>query len=118
MALAILAPWPETPAAIAAAVACLKAATRMTDAQAERFGPVAADLVTRYGSSAPQATLNEAVIRTATYLRSRVGSEIIDVKMGPGSVTYGRFNSRDPLRASGAEALLTRFKSRNVGIVG
>ena len=117
MAVAILVPWPGTPAAVAAAVACLTAATTMSVTQAERFGPVAADMVTRYGSAAPQSTLNEAVIRTATYLRSRPGSEIIDVKMGPGSVTYGRFNSRDPLRASGAEAILSRFKSRNVGIV-
>ena len=69
MAVATLSPWPSSPAALTAATECLKTALgEDDDATAQRLGSVAAELVERYASTAPQSIRNEAVIRTAAWM--------------------------------------------------
>ena len=71
MAVAILSPWPTTPAALAAARACLKAEVDrdLTDDRADALGMVASALVEKEAPAAPQVIRNEATIRAAGYLR-------------------------------------------------
>ena len=64
MAVATLSPWPSSPVALTAATECLKTALgEDDDATAQRLGSVAAELVERYASGAPQVIRNEAVVR-------------------------------------------------------
>ena len=94
MAVATLSPWPTTPAALTAARECLKTALgEDDDAAAQRLGSVAAELVERYAPAAPQPVKNEAVVRTAGWLRDQPAWPF-------GLRTWGRCPSPTPRRTS------------------
>ena len=119
MAVAILSPWPTTPAALAAARACLKAEVDrdMTDERADALGMAASALVEREAPAAPQVIRNEAVIRAAGYLRQSDYGGIRSEEIGPRRVEYS-MNHGMAFRHSGAKALLSPWKVRRAGSVG
>ena len=107
-----LSPWPETPAAIAAATTTLAAACGCSEAVAARLGPVASALVENYASAAPESIKDEAVIRAAGWLRAnRPGLR----KVGVGGVDIEYSGGLSALRNSGAMSLLSPFKIRRAG---
>ena len=125
MALAVLSPWPTTPAALAAARTCLREALgstvpdgydpddsstpqpRVSDARIDALGSTAAAIVERYGSAAPQAVKNEAVIRLAGWIKQATSSDIIPNSVGDITFTWRPTISRNALRSSGAMGLLS-----------
>ena len=86
--------------------------THVDQQTAMRVLKVARELVTAYGAStAPEVVVDEAVIRVCVYLgtHSATGARseaVQDLR------TVWITSTRDPLRASGAESLLTRYKRR------
>lgn len=121
MAVAVLSPWPTTPAATAAALACMRAggASHDDDDRLAAIGAAAAATVEGYAPSAPQALKNEAVIRFAGYLSQGTGGfgRIASETIGPLSLTAVT-NHADTFRRSGAAMLLSRYRRRRGGIVG
>ena len=91
--------------------------THLDAVTAMRVLRVARELVTAYGAAAaPACVTDEAVIRCCVYLaiHSATGAKteaVEDLR------TVWVTATRDPLRASGAEALLTRYKRRRVSRV-
>lgn len=118
MAVAALSPWPSTPAALAAARACLSEATGATGENTiDRLGSTAAALVERYAPGAPQAVKNEAVIRCAGWLHSAPADGKVSATVGP--VTASHSPTRyAALRHSGAMSLLAPWKVRRAGLAG
>ena len=101
-----------------AARECLKTALgESDDAAAQRLGSVAAELVERYAPAAPQPVKNEAVIRTAGWLRDQPSVALRSEDVGPLSVSYATTHV-SALRHSGAMALLSPFKVRRAGAIG
>ncbi len=102
---------------MAVTAAEVSTATHLDATTAARVLPVAVALVERYGASAaPVAVVDEAVIRVCAYLAihsaSGARSEgVEDLR------TVWITSTRDPVRASGAESLLTRYKPRHVSRV-
>lgn len=118
MAVAVLSPWPTTPAALRDATACLKAAIgEDDDANAQRLGATAAALVERYAPDAPQLVRNEAVIRAAGWLREQPAAAVRSEGIGEVSTSYATTHV-SALRHSGAMALLSPFKQRRAGAIG
>ena len=118
MALAALAPWPDTPAANAAALACLGAALGIADeGTLERLGSTAAALVERYAPSAPQPVRNEATIRCAGWLAQQPAASVRSESVGDISTSYAPTHT-GALRHSGAMALLSPWKVRRAGAIG
>ena len=118
MAVAVLSPWPSSPAALTAARACLGPAIGATgDSAIDRLGSTAAALVERHAPGAPQAVKNEAVIRCAGWLRSAPASGVASRTVGPMTVSYSptRYAA---LRHSGAMSLLAPYKVRRAGLAG
>lgn len=119
MALAVLSPWPTTPAATAAAVACLRAAIANegeADEVIERIGAVAAERVERYAPGAPQPIRDEATIRFAGYLYGSDFGGIRKETIGPQEVEYIA-NHANAWRNSGAAALLAPWRVRRAGVI-
>ena len=102
---------------MAVTVAEVVVATHLDTTTAARVLPVAVALVERYGAAAaPPAVVDEATIRVAAYLAinsaSGARSEgVEDLR------TVWITSTRSPLRASGAEALLSAYKPRRVSRV-
>lgn len=118
MAIATLSPWPTTPAALASATECLKAALgEDEDATVQRLGATAAELVERYAPDAPQPVKNEATIRAAGWLRQAPSSGVRQETIGPMSVDYAP-SMFSALRHSGGMALLSLWKVRRAGAIG
>ena len=86
--------------------------THLDDATAARVLPVARELVAAYAApAAPEVVTDEATIRVCAYLgiHSATGARsegVEDLR------TTWVTSTRDPVRASGAESLLTRYKRR------
>ena len=117
MALADLAPWPTTPAASAAALACLAAAIGVTDEDnLDRLGAAAAALVERYAPDAPIAIKNEAVVRTAGWLAQQPAAAVRRESVGDISTSWSPALA-SALRHSGAMALLSPWKIRRAGAI-
>ena len=109
MAVAVLSPWPTTPAALTAARACLKAAlgSGLADDRADAIGSTASSIVERYAPSAPQVVRNEATIRLAGWLQTSARGDIIPTAVGGITFTWRPTIGRNALRQSGAMGLLS-----------
>ena len=114
MAVATLAPWPTTPAALAEAVACLGAAMVSAPGdQVAALGATAAALVERFAPDAPQPVKNECVIRVAAYLLAKRPEKY--AKISVGAIQLESRPERtypDAMRNSGARALLSPWRAR------
>ena len=118
MAVAVLSPWPTSPAATAEAVACLKGALGEDDDNTTaRLGSTAAALVQRYAPDAPQPIRNEAVIRTAGYLAEQPAAAVRSESIGDISTSFAP-SMQSALRHSGSMALLSPWKIRRGGAIG
>ena len=118
MAVAVLAPWPTSPAELTAARDCLKGALGIEDDDlAQRLGSTAGELVERYAPAAPQAVRNEAVIRCAGWLLDAPADGTRGHTAGPFSVENSP-SMLSALRSSGAMGLLTAWKVRRAGVIG
>ena len=118
MAVAVLSPWPTTPAALTAAVTCLKAAIGEDDDDTlARLGSAAAALVERYAAGAPQAIKDEAVTRTAGYLAEQPAAAVRSESTGDISTSFAP-SMQSALRHSGSMALLAPWKVRRAGAIG
>ena len=117
MAVAVLAPWPTTPAALANARACLGGAIGVTDEPTlDRLGPAAA-LVERYAPDAPSAIKNEATIRCAGWLVQQPAAAVRSESVGDIRTSYAPTHT-GALRHSGAMALLSPWAVRRAGAIG
>ena len=109
MALAVLSPWPTTPAALTAARTCLRVAinaTRLSDERTDALGSTAAAMVEAHARAAPQPVKNEAVIRLAGWLQVSAKGDIIPTKVGELAFSWRPTIGRNALRQSGAIGLL------------
>ena len=117
MALAILAPWPITPAANADAVACLAAAIGVTDEPTlDRLGAAAAALVERYAPDAPSVIKNEATIRCAGWLAQQPAASVRSESVGDIRTGFAPTHT-SALRHSGGMALLAPWRVRRAGAI-
>lgn len=116
MAVAALSPWPTTPAATAAAVACLGAEIGATDERVGQLGATAAALVERHAPAAPQPIKNEAVIRCAGWLCQQPAGSVRSERVGDLSTGYSPA-MLSALRHSGAAALLAPWRVRRAGSI-
>ena len=118
MALAILAPWPTTPAALANARVCLSDALGETDdATLDRLGSTAAALIERHAATAPQPIKNEAAIRCAGWLAQQPMAAVRSEGTGDIRTSFAPTHT-SALRHSGAMALLSPWKIRRAGAIG
>ena len=118
MAVAVLSPWPTTPTALTAAVACLRAeiGDDGTDDRIKALGSAAGALVERHAPGAPQAVRNEAVIRTVGWLREAPADGVRRMSAGPFDVSYSTAMV-SALRHSGAMAVLAPWRVRRAGVI-
>ena len=117
MALAVLSPWPTSPAALATARACLSDAIGVTAESAlDRLGSTAAALVEAFAPGAPQPVKNEAVIRTSGWLAEQPTAAVRSESVGAISSSYAPTHM-SALRHSGAMALLSPWKVRRAGAI-
>ena len=115
-----LSPWPArtATASLAAAISALGAALGEDDDHVTaRLGATAAALVERYAPDAPDPVKDEAVIRTAGWLRQAPSYGARSEAEGEISTTFSP-SMTGALRASGAMALLSPWKVRRAGVVG
>ena len=120
MALAALSPWPGTPAALAAALACLRAAgvAAESDERLGAIGAAASAMVEQYAPGAPQPIKNEATIRFAGYVAEAPAfGAVAKQTVGPLDIEY-TVNHANVFRNSGVAALLTRWRVRRAGAIG
>ena len=119
MAVATLSPWPGTPAALAAALACLRAAgvAEESDDRLGAIGAAASAVVDQYAPGAPQPLKNEAIIRIAGYLTEANFGAAQSEEIGPLKIHYAA-NHANAFRNSGAAMLLSRWRQRRAGTIG
>ena len=118
MAVARLSPWPSTPAALASAIARLKAAVGAdSDERASGLGDAAAAMVEQYAPGAPAAIKDEAVIRLAGYLAEANFGARQSLTVGPMEASYVASHA-NAFRNSGAAGLLSRWRVRRAGAIG
>lgn len=125
-----LTPWPETPAALATAVAALRLALGEDanesdpfkddeiDTELKRLGPTVAAHVEQYASGAPLAVRDEAVVRGVAWLRETRGaarfvSATSNLTMQPSPTSSAAW-----FRNSGSAALLKPWRTRRAGVAG
>ena len=84
---------------------------------AARLHPVAGALVERYAPDAPDAILDEAVIRCAGWLLETPAGAVRSETTGDVRTTFDGGRSLGALRHSGAMGLLTAFKIRRAGAI-
>ena len=117
MAVAVLSPWPTTPAVLAASTAALGGALgEDDDTTTARLGATAAALVERYAPGAPDAIKCEAVIRCAGWLREAPAYGARSESEGDIRTGYTP-SATGALRASGAMGLLSPWKVRRAGVL-
>lgn len=118
MAVAVLSPWPTSPAALAAATACLKAeiGPELDDSRVQALGGAAAALVEDYAAGAPAAVKSEAVIRCAGWLNDQPRASVRSEQVGQIVTSYATAGL-SALRHSGGMALLTTWKVRRAGAI-
>ena len=117
MAVAVLSPWPTTPAARAAAVACVKGGIAgggsLTDDRVGQLGETSAALVERFAPDAPPAIKREAVLRAAGWMHARRPNPLQSVTTGSVRMDFReRHAAPDALLNSGARALLAPWRAR------
>ena len=119
MAVATLSPWPGTPATLAAALACLRAAgvAEESDDRLGAIGAAASAMVEQYAPGAPQPLKNEAIIRYTGYLSQAGFGAIATEDIGPLKIEHVT-NHAAAFRNSGAAALLSRWRVRRAGSIG
>ncbi len=83
-------------------------------AVAEALLAVATERVNRYAPGAPEAILNEAVVRYAGYLAQSDFGGIVKDDIGPLSQTYVT-NHANAFRSCGAAGLLAPWRVRRAG---
>ena len=111
-----LSPWPTSPVALQAAIEQLSVAIGASAEIAARLGPVASELVEDYAAGARQAIKNEAVIRCSGWLHGARPRGLTSMKTGPIDFEFAS-TAASALRASGAMALLSRWKVRRAGVI-
>ena len=85
---------------------------------ATRLLAVTEALVERYAPDAPEAIKNEAIIRSAGWLHESKPSNIRRKQIGEVSIErVPSMAAGNPLRASGALAILTGYKRRRAGAI-
>ena len=95
----------------------LAQALAVNQALADRLLPVAAALVDRFTTEAPEAIANEAAVRVAGWL-SEAPSSGARLET-TGDITTGFSpNMTGALRSSGAMGLLSPWKARRAGAIG
>lgn len=113
-----LSPWPTTPAALTAALACLRQViSESDDERLGRLGAAASAHVERCAPDAPQAVKDQAVEMLAGYMAqaARTGSTM---KIDTGSVSIERTTNHAAMfRNSGAAGLLSPWKVRRAGAI-
>ena len=115
MAVAVLAPWPTTPAALTAARACLRELIRGTvaDTRLDSLGSTAADAVQQFAPDAPQTTRNEATLRLAAWMHAREPKPVQGITVGSIRLDFReRFYAPNAMINSGARALLVPYRAR------
>ena len=118
MAVAVLSPWPDTPAALTNATACLKAAIgpELDDARVQALGETAATLIERYAPAAPDSIKRESAIRAAGWLKEQPAAAVRSESTGDISTSFAP-SMQSALRHSGAMALLSPWKIRRAGVI-
>ncbi len=94
----------------------LAEAAQLTPAQAARLLVVASALVVQFAPGAPEAVLNEAVVRTAGWLGHTPAGSLTRVETGPRSSEFAA-SQKGALRHSGAMSLLSPWKVRRGGAI-
>ena len=114
-----LTPWPGTPAALAAALACLRAAgvDAKSDDRLGAIGAAASAMVEMYAPGAPESLREEAVIRFCGYLSQAGFGAIATEDIGTLKIEHVT-NHAAAFRNSGAAALLSRWRVRRAGAIG
>ena len=113
-------PWPSrtATASLAATIAELSAALGEDDQTVvARLGATASALVEREAPGAPQAVRDEALIRCAGWLREAPAAGVRMESAGEISTSFTP-SATGALRASGALALIARWKIRRAGAIG
>ena len=115
-----LSPWPArtATASLGEAIRVLGAALGEDDDHVTaRLGAAAGALVERFAPDAPQPIRDEAVIRTAGWLRQAPSYGARSESMGDVSTAFSP-SMTGALRASGAMAMLSPWKVRRAGVIG
>ena len=85
--------------------------------QASRLLSVASAIATNYASAAPDAILDESVLRIAGWLYQQPMGSIKSEAAGPLRIAYNS-EQKSALRHSGAQALLSPYKVRRASAIG
>ena len=90
----------------------LMSATNMSMDDSQRLLPVASALVASYaGTSTPDAILDEAVVRCASWLWTRPADGMAANRVGDRSIRFADVvSAQSPLRFSGARSLLAPWR--------
>ena len=115
-----LSPWPDTPAAQAAAITRLRAAVAgraESDEAACALGEMASARVEREAPLAPQNIRDEATIRYAGYMAQADYGPVMSETIGPDTKTY-QANHAAAFRLCGAAGLVSPWKIRRAGVIG
>ena len=117
MAAVALSPWPTTPAALASATSCLKAAIgpELSDARVQALGAAASALVEVYAPEAPQALRNMAVEMVAGRLHEQPSASRRSGSIGDISSSYAP-SLTGALLHSGVKSLLYAHRRKTAGV--
>ena len=90
---------------------------KVDTATASRLYGVAVELVQQYAPLAPVAVMDESVTRIFGYLNDMPKAALRRESAGDFAISYTQ-GALDPLRHSGAMAILSPFKRRRAGAIG
>ena len=85
--------------------------------QADRLLIAASEIATNFTAAAPDAVLNEAVLRIAGWLFQTPASSIKSEAAGPLRISYAT-HEKSALKHSGAMSLLSPYKVRRAATIG
>ena len=110
-------PWPTSPAALANAVARLKAAVapELADARVVALGCAASALIESYAPGAPQPLRDIAVERAAGWLHEQPAASRRSGSIGDVSSSYAP-SLTGALLHSGVKSLLYPFRAKRAGV--
>ena len=111
-----LSPWPTDPAALAAAIAQLKAAVdpSLTDDRVQALGSAASALIESYAPGAPQALRDEATVRVAGRLHEQPAASRRSGSVGDITTSYTP-SLTGVLLHSGVKSMLYTFRAKRAG---
>ena len=84
-------------------------------ATAQRLLVVSTELVHKYAGLAPDGISNEACIRCSAWLLNHPSDGLVGNKVGDVEARFTGGGMLSPLKYSGAESLLSRYKIRRAG---